>query len=81
MKQKLYPFSVQKHAHDIDFRRNRAFNEFVESEYKDARLARLLEQLDEIRCLMAGGVKVVWLTGQQYALAQESVGWAIAERK
>ena len=81
MKQKLYPFSVQKHAHDIDFRRNRAFNEFAESEYKNPALAKLIEQLDEIRCLMVGNAKVVWLTGKQYALAQECVCWAVAERR
>jgi hypothetical protein len=23
---KLYPFSLQKHAHDIEFRKNRVFN-------------------------------------------------------
>lgn len=78
---KLYPFSAQKHAHDIDFRRNRAYNEFADGNYTNPKLARLIEQLDEIRCLMVGCQKVVWLTGAQYALALESVGWAAAQRK
>ena len=78
---KLYPFSAQKHAHDIDFRRNRAFNELADSNYTNNKLETLIEKLDEIRCLMVGGQKVVWLTGAQYALALESVGWAAAQRK
>lgn len=78
---KLYPFSAQKHAHDIDFRRDRAFNELADCHFESEELENLIVMLDEIRNLMVGGQKVVWLTSTQYALALESVGWAAAHRK
>ena len=77
---KLYPFSAQKHAHDIEFRRARAFNEFAQSGYTDTKLEALIERLDEIRSLMVGCPTIVWLSGKQYGLAIESVAWASAER-
>ena len=80
MKQKLYPFSAQKHAHDIDYRRNRAYNELMDGSKDANKLEALIEKLDEIRTLMVGNQKVVWLTGTQYALAIDSVGWAQSQR-
>lgn len=78
---KNYPFSVRKHAHDIEFRRARAWNELHDGGYTNDRLRALVEKLDELRSLFSGSPAVVWLTGTQYRLAQESVAWAAANRK
>lgn len=81
---KKYPFSARKHAHDIDFRRDRCFNEMCKLEIagKDVRKhSSLLERLDELRVLLVGGIGVVWLTGEQYALAQDCVRWAAENRR
>ncbi len=86
-KEKLYPFSGTKHAHDIDFRRARCKNELYEmgmdkqhpySAKKEAELLKLEEQLDELIGYMHEGV--VWLPGRLYSLAQESVAWAAMQR-
>ncbi len=81
---KKYPFSARKHAHDIDFRRDRCFNEICKLEIacKDTRKHRiLLEQLDTLRNMLVGDIGVVWLTGEQYALAQDCVRWAVENRR
>lgn len=86
-KEKLYPFSGTKHAHDIDFRRARCKNELYEmgmdeehpySAEQEAELLKLEEQLDELIGYMHEGI--VWLPGRLYSLAQESVAWAAMQR-
>lgn len=85
--QKLYPFSTRKHAHDIDFRRDRCVNELRRAEDRgDIRLVTKLEslrdRLDVIRNKMAGACgAVVYLTGAEWALANECVAWAAAARR
>lgn len=87
-KQKLYPFSAEKHAHDVDFRRMRCKNELYElgmdenhpySVEREKALEYLAEQLDELMCYLTFG-GIVWLSGRLYGLAQESVAWAAIHR-
>lgn len=80
--EKLYPFNIAKHEHDIFYRYNRAKNELDENwktmnrEQFD-KLDRLIDDLEELLGFMGG---VVWLTGKQYGLAKESVIWADSQR-
>ena len=82
---KMYPFSVQKHAHDIEFRRNRVKNtidaihmkKFFCTEENLQKLYVLEEKLtDLLLAIMSGNGVVCYLTGEQIALAKESVLWA-----
>lgn len=84
MTEKRYPFSVERHAHDIFFRYNRAKNELHDKEMSGtltkkeaAQYNRLIKRLCE---LLEYGSDVVWLTGEEYGLAIESVGWAESMR-
>ena len=84
-KEKLYPFSGTKHAHDIDFRRARCKNELFELYSKDKysvelekELLILEKKLDELIMYMHEGI--VWLPGRLYGFAQECVAWAAIQR-
>ena len=85
--EKLYYFSVAKHAHDIEFYRNRLFNtmrdmengdiEWDETKY-DEMSNLYYGDLDELYKMMftsRDGVTVK-LTGKQIGLAKEIVAWA-----
>ena len=91
---KLYPFSGTKHAHDIDFRRNRVHNEIAQA-IADTRIENgrvicpvdrktfeameeLAARLDDLILYMHEGV--VWLDGKRWALANECVNWAAMTR-
>lgn len=86
MAEKLYPFSVQKHAHDIEYLRNYTKNrigeiESGEVEYDGKRLEWLesrLEKLDSLLDAILGtrDGRVAWLTGKQYGMAREAMLWA-----
>lgn len=85
-----YPFSMQKHAHDIEFRKNRIFNEMHDMEMgeipwdeeiynkMEALLDKLKDLLDAV--LNSRDGKVSFLTGPQIKLAKETVLWAENER-
>lgn len=87
---KLYPFSVRKHAHDIELRNNRVWNtlrdmesgeiEWDEKKYDTltAHQEKVQELLDVI--LSSGNGYVVYLTGEQIGLAKEIVAWASGVR-
>lgn len=87
---KLYPFSTAKHAHDIEYRRNRVYIEMRESEddrdkkFDDTYYA-LCDLYDELTDLLQAVLnsrdgRVCYLTGKQYGLAQECVMWASNRR-
>ena len=87
--QKTYPFSVQKHAHDIEFRRNRVKNtidachrgKIVHTNEDLQKLYVLEEKLtDLLAAIMSGNGIICYLTGEQIALARDSVLWANATR-
>ena len=87
MQEKLYPFSSKKHIHDLSFRSDRLANDIARFGAKYANsttvkyMQELKEQLDAIICKAAGGVSPIWLTGKEYALAMDSVGWAAEHRR
>ncbi len=88
---KTYPFSVRKHAHDIEFYRNRLFitmhdMESGEIPWDDDRYDRIhdmyygpLEDLSNMMFSSRDGI-TVQLTGSQIALAKRIVIWASETR-
>lgn len=91
MTTKLYPFSAKKHAHDIEYRYNRAKNELYDYESGEVemtaetanRIEALKQELADLICAIQWNRDnrgVAWLTGEQYSLAMQSVQWAEAMR-
>lgn len=90
MSQKLYPFSVQKHAHDVEFRRNRVYNIMSDMEnggipMDAAKYDRLDKLHDDLTFLLlavmnSGDGRIAYLTGPQIGLAKETVIWAAEAR-
>ena len=85
---KRYPFNLQKHAHDIEFRRNRAKNELytkqmngVLKDGEEEKYEQLIEDLGNITLYFPDNKGIIWLTGKEYGLANESVGWAESMRR
>lgn len=85
---RTYPFNVYKYAHDIEFIRNRCFNEIMCFERGTAEISKLqydclvnlLALLDDLRTNICGCPTIVWLSGKQFALAKECVCWAATQR-
>lgn len=80
---KLYPFSVQKYAHDIEFYKNAIFCELhdaIDSATYD-RLYDLHTKLIELlQAIKGGNGRVAYLTGTQYGLAKDCIVWATERR-
>jgi len=88
---KLYPFSAQKHAHDIEFMRNRTRNIMSDMEsgeitmdgakydYLETRFDALTDLLEAIIGTCRDG-RIAYLTGKQIGLAKEAVVWATEQR-
>ena len=90
-KPKLYPFSAEKHAHDIEFRKNRVANELHDLLNSEGtadgnqidKMEALLNDLRNLLSVILGTCrdgKIAYLTGPQIALAKESVAWAAEAR-
>ena len=89
---KTYPFSTQKHAHDIEFYRNRLFNTMHDMESGEIpmdakRYDRIyemyngeLEELYNAVCYNTRDGRISYLTGPQIALAKKIVTWASETR-
>lgn len=88
---KLYPFSVRKHAHSIEFYYNHVKNalyamESGETAMDGARYDRLsdflVEELTPLYNAMFNSRdgRVVYLTGREIGLAREIVSWASERR-
>lgn len=85
---KRYPFSARKHAHDIEFARNRVFNLLYDARDNDTaeELEKLEKRHDELTDLLVAVMsstdnnQIAWLTGPQIAKAKEVVIWADSER-
>ena len=89
---KLYPFSTRKHAHDIEFYRNRLYNtmrgmESGEIPMDGKRYDRIynmyngeLEALYNAVCFNTNDGNISWLTGKQIALAKKIIIWASETR-
>ena len=85
---KRYPFSLRKHAHDIEFRRNRAKNEKYDKECEGTltneetiSYDNLIEELGNILLYYPDNKGIVWLTGKEHGLAKETVFWAESMRR
>lgn len=88
---KTYKFSTRKHAHDIEFRRNRLKNEISAVENGEVKVdnqtyCKMIDLLDELTELLLsvmnnGNGIVCELTGKQYGLAVETVCWAELQRR
>jgi len=88
---KLYPFSIQKHAHSIEFYHNHLFNVMYDMQsgvipMDSARYDQIdqfyhgeLQELYEAMFNSRDG-RVVYLTGKQIALAKKIVAWASEQR-
>lgn len=89
--EKKYPFSVEKHAHDIELYHNRLYNTMYEMEAGEIPMDR--EKYDKMSNLYYGELselyemmfnsrdgRVVYLTGKQIGLAKEIVAWAAEVR-
>ena len=88
---KKYPFSIQKHAHDIEFYRNRLYNTMCDMESGEIpmdaeRFDRIYDfyhnELEELYCAMfdSRDGRIVYLTGKQIGLAKRIVFWASEQR-
>ena len=88
---KLYPFSIAKHGHDIEYRYNRLKN--IEHDYfceglklTDAEYDKLEEELElvtkayETILNTYSNGKVVWVDGATLRILNECVAWATTER-
>lgn len=86
MAEKMYRFSGTKHAHDIEFRRNRVYIERHDMEMGDTpwndatydKMTELYDQLTELMLYMHEGVCMI--PGRLYGLASETVAWAGMKR-
>ena len=88
---KLYPFSAHKHAHDIEFMKNRCHNIISDMEHgnipwKDTEYDQLSERIDALNDLLLAILsscrdgRIAYLTGPQIGLAKEAVLWAAETR-
>lgn len=79
---KKYPFSAQKHAHDIDMAYNACRARITPGGPNDPedidRFNRVLDLYTEI--IDSSNGKVAWISGKNYALANQIIAWA-AERR
>ena len=92
MAEKKYPFSTRKHAHDIEFYRNRLYNIMADMESGEIpmdanRYDKIydfyhgeLEELYDAVCYNTRDGIVSYLTGKQIALAKKIVLWASETR-
>ena len=91
MTRKLYPFSLTKHAHDIEFRYNRLKN--MESDYFAGDLQLTKAEYDSLQKELELVTKayhtilttfsdgrVVWVDGATLGILKECVAWATTER-
>ena len=74
---KRYPFNMEKHAHDIMFRRNRAKNELADNEERmtSSQIEKYEKLIDDLGHLLEYR-GIAYLTGKEWGLANESVHWA-----
>ena len=84
---KTYPFSLTRHGHDLEFRKNRCFNltrdmevgsiPMNEKEYDY--METLRKDINEILSYHSGN-GIVFLPGRLYEVAKESAVWAAETR-
>lgn len=84
---KHYPaFRTEAHAHDIEYRRNKALNELDDAHHgvfeltaeQEDRLEKLADQLTEI--LQRISFPTTYLPWDLYKVARDTIGWAAEAR-
>lgn len=82
MAKKLYPFSMSKHAHDLELARNILYLNYIDVEGVSPKMEEWAidrrERLTQI--LLKSNGQVAWLTGEEYGFAQKVVAWATSYR-
>lgn len=91
MATKLYPFSINKHGHDIEFYENRLYNTMCAMQTGEQPMD--YERYDKISAMYYGDLQelldaingshtpTAYLTGKQIGLAKKIVFWAITQRE
>ncbi len=89
--EKKYPFSVSKHAHDIEYYHNKLYNTMRDMEDGEIPMDKAryesickmyygeLQELYEMMFTSRDG-RIVYLNGKQIALAKKIVDWASNKR-
>lgn len=82
MAKKLYPFSMSKHAHDLELARDLLFNHYIHGDNVSDKMRLWAEDRREKlgNILLKSNGYVAWLTGEEYGLANKAMGWAICFR-
>lgn len=77
----LYPFSIQEHGQDIEFRLSKVYREIRKKLCAPDQII-LHDQLSALLSTAPGNHdgSIAYLTGPQFALAKESVAWAARNR-
>ena len=86
MKEKFYPFSFEKHGHDIEFRKNRLYLEICrmrdgEVPFDDVRydmIEKEIDQLSEILDYCRGPVSPI--PGRLYGVAKDACAFSSEAR-
>ena len=82
MATKLYPFSMSKHAHDLELARNLLFNHYIHGGNVSDKMRLWAEDRREKlgNILLKSNGYVAWLTGKELQLANKAMAWAISFR-
>ena len=78
MAKKLYPFSMSKHAHDLELARNVLYLNYIDVDGVSPKMeAWAIDRRERLAAiLLKSNGYVAWLTGEEYGLAQKVVAWA-----
>lgn len=88
---KRYPFSVSKHAHDIEYYRNHLFCTMKDMESGEIPMdSKRYDRIEEMydgklqelydTVVFGGNGRVAYLTGEQIGLAKKIILWASEQR-
>ena len=82
MASKLYPFSMSKHAHDLELARNVLYLNYIDVEGVSPKMeAWAIDRRERLATiLLKSNGYVAWLTGEEYGFVQKVVAWAQSYR-
>lgn len=82
MAKKLYPFSMSKHAHDLELARNVLYLNYIDVEGVSPKMeAWAIDRRERLTTiLLKSNGCVAWLTGEEYGFVQKVVAWAQSYR-
>lgn len=81
--EKLYPFSMRKHAHDLELARNLLYNRYICNDNVSEKMREWAEDRRERlgNILLKSNGYVAWLTGEEWELANKAMSWAVSFRE